>query len=633
MRPLRHVVALSIVGFAFVAATGGVAAQSGDDEIQILSITTDNHPEIEISVAIPPQLGDGPLNGSDFAVTEEGAPRPIAIRSIRDDIEVVLAIDTSGSMRPNDALGQAKSAALIFLDGLPDGTPVGVVGFGSEVLVATELTTDRAVVAEAIAALDFSGDTALWDALVSSSGVFQATSNVSRYIVVLSDGVNDGGTATRESAAAALEAIDASLYAVALQTGPVDFSELQLTTEEVGGGFATAENVDALQPLYTEIAERLASRYRLAFDANGFGERQIVISVATQGGLATVRRTIDLGGSAPIVETEVESAASFGSELNSRIGDEVGLLGQGSMFWAGATAMFLALAVLAFLVIRPVQEVRLSTVTGSGDAVAGFSQRITGTADSLMSGSSRGRRLDTTLDAAGMEVRPGELFVFVLVGSLLGFLVGFRIGGGFVALLLAVLPPLFAFMVVSRKLRKRRLAFSDQLEGTLTVMAGALRAGRGLPQTLDLVAEETAAPTQEEFQRVIIESRVGRDVSQSLEDVADRMKSDDFRWVAEAIAINRELGGDLSEILDNIASVVRDRNQVRLQVRALAAEGRLSGIVLILLPVSLFFYIQIVTPDYGRELLEGPGLIALLMAIFAMVLGSFWIRNLVKLDY
>ena len=130
--------------------------------------------------------------------------------------------------------------------------------------------------------------------------------------------------------------------------------------------------------------------------------------------------------------------------------------------------------------------------------------------------------------------------------------------------------------------------------------------GTGVTQALDLIAEETASPTCDEFRRVIIESRVGRDLTDSLMDVADRMENDDFRWLAEAIAINRELGGDLAEVFDNIGRSSGPRSDTEAD-SSLAAEGRMSAYILIALPVSLFFYIQIVNPDYGGDLLTGPG--------------------------
>lgn len=631
---LGALVGTFLVAFLTGIATPPASAQSTDQDVQILAVENDDHPAIVLTVAIPPEFADGPLGSSDFAVTEEGNPRPAGTTDLRNDIEVVLAIDTSGSMRPNDALAKAKLAALAMIDQLPNETRIGVVGFGSEVLVASPLTIDRETLTEAIDRLDFSGDTSLWDALTVSADQFRAKDDVSRYVVVITDGVDDGSSATIDGAISALQDADSALYAVGLETGTADFDDLQAVVSVVGGSFSSAESADSLDSLYAEIGERLTSRYQLVFQAEGTGEREIVVSVATDGGLAITRQVIDLGGiaeAAPAAEASLESA--FPSQLNNTIGTDVTWLGQGWIFWVGIASMFVALAVLSFLVVQPARRVRMATVQRGGDNVAGFSARLTGAADGYLAGSDRGSSLDRTLDAAGLEIRPGEVFVFTLVGTMLGLLIGLSLNGLFLGLLLATVAPLIAYTMISRRLRKRRAAFADQLEGTLTMMAGALRAGRAVPQTLDLVAEESPAPTSEEFQRVVIESRVGRDAVDSLEDVSRRMDNEDFEWVAEAVAINRELGGDLAEVFENIAGVVRGRNQVRQQIQALAAEGRMSAYILIALPVSLFFYIQIVNPSYGRELLRGSGLAALIVGIVLIILGGIWMRNLVKLKY
>ena len=289
---------LILVGVLF-SGTGAVGAQATGDDIQVLSVDSSNYPEIVLSVAIPPEFADGPLTGNDFAVTEEGIPRPTASTDLRNAIEVVLAIDTSGSMEPNDALGAAKRAAEALIAQLPPETQIAVVGFGTEAVVASPLTADRDQLAQAIVSLGFAGNTALWDSLALSAEQFSTTGKASRYVVVLTDGVDEGSALSGAQASQALIDAEASLYAVALQTNISDFKALETVANEVGGGFSTAESADALDPLYTEIGERLQSRYRLAFDAEGFGEREIVISVATDTGLATVRRIIDLGGAAP----------------------------------------------------------------------------------------------------------------------------------------------------------------------------------------------------------------------------------------------------------------------------------------------------------------------------------------------
>ena len=108
-------------------------------------------------------------------------------------------------------------------------------------------------------------------------------------------------------------------------------------------------------------------------------------------------------------------------------------------------------------------------------------------------------------------------------------------------------------------------------------MAGSLRAGHSLLRAVDSVASEADAPTSEEFARIVNETRVGRDLNDALDEVAERMGSDDFTWVAQAIAIHREVGGNLAEVLDAVGHTIRERNAIRRQVKALAAEGKLSA--------------------------------------------------------
>ncbi len=190
----------------------------------------------------------------------------------------------------------------------------------------------------------------------------------------------------------------------------------------------------------------------------------------------------------------------------------------------------------------------------------------------------------------------------------------------------------WAFLGV--KLSRRRKAFAQQLHGTITIMVGSMRAGRGLPQALELVADESSSPTSEEFRRVVIESRVGRDPVASMEAVADRMDNDDLHWISQAIQINRELGGDLTELLDNLAAVIRDRGRVKLQVRSLSAEGRMSAWVVGILPIVMFFYMRFANPGYVELLWSDPAGIAMLVSgLVLMGLGAIWMKKLVNIKY
>ena len=152
--------------------------------------------------------------------------------------------------------------------------------------------------------------------------------------------------------------------------------------------------------------------------------------------------------------------------------------------------------------------------------------------------------------------------------------------------------------------RGGRRAFADQLDDSLQLMAGSLRAGHSLLRAVDSVSPEADAPTSEEFARIVNETRVGRDLNDALDEVAERMGSDDFTWVAQAIAIHREVGGNLAEVLDAVGHTIRERNAIRRQVKALSAEGKLSAIVLMALPFGVIGFISMTNPGYLAKFTE-----------------------------
>ena len=159
---------------------------------------------------------------------------------------------------------------------------------------------------------------------------------------------------------------------------------------------------------------------------------------------------------------------------------------------------------------------------------------------------------------------------------------------------------------------RRQRAFADQLEDSLQLMSSGLRAGHSLLQALDGVSQEMPQPASEEFARIINETRVGRDLAQALDETAARTDSKDFAWVAHAIAINRQVGGNLAEVLDTVGGTIRERGQIRRQVKALSAEGKLSAIVLMALPFGVTGFLTLTNPGYlakFTESLVGYGLI------------------------
>ena len=175
-----------------------------------------------------------------------------------------------------------------------------------------------------------------------------------------------------------------------------------------------------------------------------------------------------------------------------------------------------------------------------------------------------------------------------------------------------------------------RVGGFDQLPDVLQLVTTALRSGYGITQALESVAEEAEEPARSEFVNVLAESRFGRDLSDSMHALAERMDSKDLDWIVSAIDINRDTGGNLSEVLQRVSTTIRERGRIGRQVRTLTAEGRLSAKILIALPLLMLAWQWRVNPDNFALLTEGVGLVALCLAGILMVLGSLWVRKIVN---
>jgi tight adherence protein B len=199
-----------------------------------------------------------------------------------------------------------------------------------------------------------------------------------------------------------------------------------------------------------------------------------------------------------------------------------------------------------------------------------------------------------------------------------------------VAVVLATVGPI---MYLDHRAKKRQLQFSEQLPDVLNLIAGSLRSGWGLQQSLSLVVEQMSDPVSTEFARAETEVRLGRDVEGALDGVARRMQSPDFTWAVTAIGIQRDVGGNLAEVLDIVASTIRDRGALQRQIAGLTAEGRLSAWILILLPFALIVLLSVVNPEYLAKLYTtGPGIVMFALGAVLLVLGAIWLRNVVEIE-
>jgi tight adherence protein B len=241
-----------------------------------------------------------------------------------------------------------------------------------------------------------------------------------------------------------------------------------------------------------------------------------------------------------------------------------------------------------------------------------------------------GKRTDlaNALAVADISTKPAEFVAMVAVVALVAGSVGLLIGGPLVALLVAIVVCLAVRIYVGHTKSKRQAAFADQLPDVLQLVTTALRSGYGLTQALDSVANDAEEPARSEFAHVLVEARLGRDLSDSMRALAQRMESKDLDWVVSAIDINRETGGNLSEILNTVGATIRERSRMARHVRTLTAEGRMSARILTALPLLMAAWQWRVNPDHFALLTYGAGLVALIIAGILMVLGAAWVRRI-----
>ena len=616
-------------------------AATADQHLQVLSVESvagddDGDGErIEIEVAVPETIGALAPLATNFALADDGRLVDLTVSPLDDPAEVVIALDVSGSM-VGEPVAAARTAAERFIAELPAATRIGLVTFGETVEVTLAPTTDRTVVAAELANLDEPrGETALWDALIASADLIDPETT-GPSIVVLSDGDDTVSVASRAEAVDRLRAIGTTLHAVAIESPDIDLVSLEEAVALVGGQFLATTELDRLDEVYADIAGRLTNRYRLRFEPLGEGPREAVVSVVVGSSVATSRFAIG-GPPGAVVGQATDGVRAPGPDAPVATRAErlaaAGRLADPMLLPIGLGALFASLFLIGLLVVRPAAQIRLEAASGA-DRLAGLHTRAGNALERLMSRHALGRRLDLQLDSANISLRPGEFLIgWVALSVPLGLFLAAT--GQPVLAVIAVLTLTVVTVVVLRvRAERRRVRFADQLTDTIGIMSSSLRAGLSLPRSIEMVATEAPAPTGPEFHRIAFEVRVGRDMTESMAEAAKRLRSRDLEWLAQAVGINRELGGDLTEILDNVADTIRERRTVSRQVEALSAEGRATGWMLEAMPVVLFLFSWWRTPEQTEEMLTDPsGRILLAVAVTGMVVGHLWIRRLVRFRF
>jgi tight adherence protein B len=631
---------------------GGEILAQQPDAVEITRIDVTAFPDVEFDVSVPASLTDGSVGAQDVTLTENGIPIPFDVAPVPTDaLEIVLLIDTSGSMNENAALASAKDAAVSFLAELPTEVPVGVVGFSDSPSLVSPLTTDRVAIAAAVEQLRATGRTAMYDAIVFGDSLFSG-GTTDRQFVLLSDGGDTASVATIDDARAVTTNVRTN--AIEIVTSESN-SEAMADLADAGGGQLTSiADPAGLGVLYQEVARSLVNRVRVSFMSQSSGETQYAVEVTTPFGPLSGTTVVDLPeAAATSTTTEVPSPTTIAEvgdvdsprpssvvagpaddpEANTNTNSSVLPL------VVGAAAVGLGLTTLLIILAlgdnRRVGRRQLGVQKAKarpGATSSSIGERATALADVVLERSGGRSGLAQALDVANVALRPGEFIVVAVSGAIAFGAALYLLGGPVLGLIGVVLTPLVARAYLRIKGERRRRSFEEQLPDVLQLMTSALRSGYALSQAIDAVASQAAEPAGGEFKRVNFETRVGVDLGDSLQSMADRMQSTAFGWVVGALEINRDVGGELAKVLNGLAATIRERQQLERQVQTLTAEGRMSAYVLTSLPVLLLLAMALLNPDYFSAYRSSPGPQILIGCGILLAIGWLWMRSMIKTE-
>jgi tight adherence protein B len=618
-----------------------------------------------------PRFADGQLTGVltvraalKAATIDAGSLRakigdadyPVSVRPVAQTSRgAMLVVDTSGSMGAS-GMTTVRSAASAFLADAPADVSVGLVSFAGTAGIDVAPTKDRGRVQRAVNGLKSHGETTLYDAVALAAQGLGAFDD--RSIILLSDG---GDTASKKStkaqATAALSTYGIRAEVIGFKTAESDNSVLAGFAKVGGGSVAAAGNAAAVRGAFEAAARALDSQVNFTIRpaASVRSLQTVVITGLASGVPFTGRTNVDFGAP-PVARPTPSAPPVVESDVAGPVARIAAPQGLGVKLLIGLVATFVGMVILAAALLAPMfrsgskrrvatieryltPNAKVSTEKVKALTPSSISTSLIQLGDRVMDGRDSTTKTMRLIERADLPLRAGEWWVLRIVAIFVGMATMLLLlGGGPIltaaSVVLGALVGWFLPSFILKFLAKRRSKkFESQLPDVLTLVASSLATGFSLLQALDAVAKDSAEPAAKEFSRALAETRIGADVGEALERMAERTESDNRRWATMAIRIQREVGGNLGETLRTTAKTIREREELKRHVRSLSAEGRLSSYILIAMPIGIFLYTYYSNHDYIELLWTRPmgwGLMA--AGTISMVIGIFWMRKVVDVE-
>lgn len=244
------------------------------------------------------------------------------------------------------------------------------------------------------------------------------------------------------------------------------------------------------------------------------------------------------------------------------------------------------------------------------------------------------KKLELELMKADLPITVEELLVIKILSSSAFAFLGFAVFKNFIILVIVyILVWNIPNFIISKRKKERIKLFDSQLNEGITIISNSLKAGYSFLQAVAVVSEETQDPFSKEFKKLLKEMKLRISEEEALKNLLIRVESEDLRLIMNAILIQKDIGGNLSEILDNISETIRERQKIKNELKTLTAQGKLSGIIVMLIPVFLGMVIYLFNKDYMMPLFTtGIGIAMVSAAIFNELLGFLIIRKIVNIE-
>lgn len=648
----RGASAVAALGALIVLASGAVASAAEPTEARVTGVEGRT---VTVVVPIPADSAVSTASSLDSTLEVRGRVLPARTALPVADSRpraVALVLDTSGSMDGRSMVA-ARRAAGAYLDALPSGVDAGLVTFADRPEVAARMGSAHTEIESALARTRARGGTSLYDAV--RVAMDQIPADAEGRLLVLTDGDDTSSGSTLMGTARAARQNGVVVDVVLLGDGARPVAE-ELA---VSGTVATAGDAESLVRSFRRAALAVAPKVTVT--------AEVPEEIDAAGALATVAVSgVDGSVSAEILLPDVASlqgpagadaSASAPAADSGQAGTPASVPGPARGASEGPSALVMAaLGALAAVgvilcvawgahavVVARRRRERIADVlaystggprrrpgdgpgTGRTAPVDGWDRRITATR--------WGRDLQARLAAADVSLGPATwLLATALTAGSTGLLLWILIDRLWLAMLVALLvvPMLFGVLLRSRIDRRRR-AFADELPEFLLLLSSALRAGLSFTQGLESAAGQQQGQVGRQMRRALAEAQLSANLDEALLSSAARMDNEDLRWVVTALSVQREVGGNLSVILDNAAATIKGRHALSREVRALSAEGRLSAYVLLALPLGVFGFLLVFRREYVSQLWTHALGIAMLAALVVlMVVGWVWMRAVVRI--